>query len=101
MSCFTCVSFTARIVDWDIVGICMGRAAATALWMGQVGEDGVVEGRMGSLLRGTTAENAPLSWLLLRCLLDDQVHSLLYGMQGCSTSSSQCYHFPQLSTSAV
>ncbi|CAL8467360.1 g6897 [Coccomyxa elongata] len=48
-------------------------AAATALVMGQVGEDGVAEGRMSGLLKGATAENAPVSWLLLRCLLDDQL----------------------------
>ncbi|BDA40350.1 probable mediator of RNA polymerase II transcription subunit 12 at N-terminal half [Coccomyxa sp. Obi] len=53
-------------------------AAATALVMGQGGDDGVAragcnEERMVGLLRGTTAENTPVTWLLLRCLLDDQL----------------------------
>ena len=61
-----------------LCALVMGRAVATALVKGQMGKDSVAAGHcneecMGALLKGVTAENAPVSWLLLRCLLDDQV----------------------------
>lgn len=77
--------------------ILMGRAAATALVIGQVGEEGAAaagsdEERMGGLLKGTTAQNAPVTWLLLRCLLDDQVRNehcgIIFFLPTGDTSSS-------------